>query len=138
MTLVVNGLLGARTITVDNVGAILPFGTIDTPGQGETVSGVITNWGRALTPPPALIPLDGSTLDVIVDGVAVGPPTFGLNRPDIAALFPGYANTSSAVGYFTLDTTALTNGLHTIAWIVRDSRGRAQGIGSRFFTVRNP
>ena len=131
-------LLGTRTIAVDNVAASLPFGTIDTPGQGETVSGVITNWGWALTPPLAFIPLDGSTIDVIVDGVAVGHPTFGLNRPDIAALFPGYANTNSAVGYFTIDTTTLTDGVHTIAWIVRDSLGRAQGIGSRYFTVRNP
>lgn len=35
-------------------------------------------------------------------------------------------------------TTTLSNGRHTIAWLVRDSAGRAEGIGSRFFHVYNP
>jgi DNA-binding beta-propeller fold protein YncE len=130
--------LGTRVIHVNNATATLPFGAIDTPGQGETVSGVITNWGWALTPPPANIPADGSTIDVLVDGTSLGHPTYGLDRPDIAALFPGYANTHSAVGFFTIDTATLTNGVHTIAWVVRDSLGRTQGIGSRYFTVFNP
>jgi hypothetical protein len=130
--------LGTRTIHVNHTTATLPFGAIDTPGQGEAVSGVITNWGWALTPQPANIPTNGSTIDVLIDGVVVGHPTYGLDRADIAALFPGYANTNSAVGYFTIDTTTLTNGVHTIAWVVRDNMGRAQGIGSRYFTVVNP
>jgi hypothetical protein len=37
-----------------------------------------------------------------------------------------------------LDTTALTNGVHTTAWGVVDNQGAAQGIGSRHFTVMNP
>jgi hypothetical protein len=41
------------------------------------------------------------------------------------------------IGYFTLDSTALANGVHTIAWGVTDSQGRAEGIGSRYFTVLN-
>lgn len=40
--------------------------------------------------------------------------------------------------YFTIDTTTLMNGVHTIAWVVRDSLGRTQGIGSRYFAVANP
>ena len=116
----------------------MPFGTLDTPSQGQTVSGTILNWGWALTPQPASISTDGSTIDVVVDNVVVGHPTFGLDRSDVASLFPNYANTHSAVGYFTIDTTTLTNGVHTIAWVVRDSLGRAQGIGSRYFTVQNP
>jgi hypothetical protein len=36
-----------------------------------------------------------------------------------------------------LDTTTLANGLHTISWGVTDSAGHSQGIGSRFFRVRN-
>ena len=130
--------LGARTINTSNSAATLPFGAIDTPGQGDTVSGVITNFGWALTPQPGSIPADGSTIDVVIDGAVVGHPTYGLDRSDIAGLFPGYANTHSAVGYFTIDTTTLTNGVHTIAWVLRDSLGRAQGIGSRYFTVQNP
>jgi hypothetical protein len=103
------------------------------------VSGTIVNWGWALTPGSGFtIPVDGSTIDVVIDGVVVGHPTYGLFRADIAALFPGYTNSDGAVGYFTIDTTMLSNGMHSIAWVVRDSAGRAAGIGSRFFHVFNP
>jgi hypothetical protein len=129
--------LGSRAIEARNSTATLPFGTIDTPRQGETVSGTIVNFGWALTPQPNVIPFDGSTIGVYVDGVLVGRPVFNNYREDIATLFPGYANSNGAVGYFMLDTTTLSNGVHTIAWGVIDSAGNAQGVGSRFFTVAN-
>ena len=85
-----------------------------------------------------MIPPDGSTIDVLLDGVVVGHPTYGFARSDIQTLFPGYANTDGAVGYFVIDTTTMSNGLHSIAWIVRDNTGATQGVGSRFFSVANP
>ena len=94
-------------------------------------------FGWALTPLPASIPTNGSTVSVYVDGVAVGPAVYNQYRADIATLFPGYANSSGAVGYCVIDTTTLANGLHTIAWSVSDSLGRAEGIGSRYFWVFN-
>jgi ELWxxDGT repeat protein len=131
-------LLGSRSITCANATATKPFGTIDTPGQGETISGTSYRvYGWALTPPPAAIPTDGSTIQVFVDGSPVGHPTYNLYRADIAALFPGYANSDGAVGYLDIDTTALANGLHTIAWAVTDDLGRSDGIGSRYFWVQN-
>ena len=149
--------LGTKTITVNNAAATLPFGAIDTPGQGATVSGTVTNFGWALTPPtagcpaadqPCIIPVNGSTIFVYVDGVSLGSPVYNLARCDVDQLFPGYANSGSTncalngtspgpVGYFNLDTTTLANGVHTIAWSVTDNAGRAQGIGSRYFTVEN-
>ena len=56
-------LLGTRRIVAANATSIKPFGTIDTPGQGETVSGTIVNFGWALTPQPKIIPTDGSTIE---------------------------------------------------------------------------
>src|SRR2546430_6548512 len=45
--------LGTRTITADNAHAAKPFGTIDTPGQGSTISGnAFVNFGWALTQNP--------------------------------------------------------------------------------------
>src|SRR4026208_1457185 len=38
---------------------------------------------------------------------------------------------------FSINPTALTNGLHSIAWGVTDSAGRVEGIGSRNFIVLN-
>ena len=130
--------LGTRTITVDNAHASKPFGTIDTPIQGGTVSGnAFVNFGWALTQNPYLIPADGSTLTVYVDSLPVGHPTYGQYRPDIASLFPGLANSSGAVGFYYIDTTQLANGVHTIAWSVSDNANRTDGIGSRYFTVQN-
>ena len=130
--------LGAHAITVDNVHAAKPFGTIDTPAQGGTVSGnSYVNFGWALTQNPYAIPTDGSTISVIVDGVAVGHPVYNNYRSDVANLFPGLANSNGAVGFFYIDTTALANGVHTISWNVFDNAGRGDGIGSRYFTVLN-
>lgn len=131
--------LGTRTIHVDNDNAVKPFGAIDTPLQGGTAAGSgYINWGWALTPQPKKIPEDGSTIDVYVDGVNRGNPSYNLYREDIATLFPGYANTNGAVGYFYLDTTAYADGVHTIQWTATDNEGSTDGIGSRYFTIQNP
>jgi hypothetical protein len=37
----------------------------------------------------------------------------------------------NALGVAGLDTTALSNGVHTIAWIVTANNGETDGIGSR-------
>jgi len=130
--------LGTHTITVDNVHASKPFGTIDTPPQGGTVSGnAYINFGWALTQNPYCIPTDGRTLTVTVDGVALGHPAYNQSRSDIATLFPGLCNSNGAVGFFYLDTTTLANGMHTIAWAAYDNQGRGDGLGSRYFTVQN-
>ena len=130
--------LGTRTILVDNVHASKPFGTIDTPGQGDTIEGnAYVNFGWALTQNPYCIPNDGHTLNVFIDGVILGHPTYNQKRSDIATLFPGLCNSNGGVGFFSIDTTKLANGLHNIAWAVTDNQGRGDGIGSRYFTVQN-
>jgi len=130
--------LGTKTIHCDNANAVKPFGAVDTPTQGGTASGSsFINWGWVLTPQPNSIPTNGSTIDVWVDGVNLGHPAYNIYRSDIAALFPGYANSNGAVGYFYLDTTPYTNGVHTIYWTAADNAGNTDGIGSRYFTVQN-
>ncbi len=128
--------LGTKTIHCDNAHAVKPFGAIDTPTQGGTAAGSnFINWGWVLTPQPNHIATDGSTINVYVDGVNLGHPNYNLYRSDIATLFPGYANSNGAVGYFYLDTTAFANGVHTIQWTARDSGGNVDGIGSRYFSI---
>lgn len=130
--------LGSKTIVCDNANATKPFGAIDTPRQGDVVSGSsYVNFGWALTRSPNKIPVDGSTITVWVDGQAVGSPVYNQYRNDIARLFPGYANSDGAGGHFYLDTTQYADGIHTISWSVTDDAGNTDGIGSRFFTVRN-
>jgi Leucine-rich repeat (LRR) protein len=130
--------LGIKDITCDNANAVKPFGAIDTPGQGGTASGSsYINWGWALTPQPNSIPSDGSTINVWVDGINLGNPTYNIYRADIASLFPGYTNSKGSAGYFYLDTTSFSNGVHTIQWTVTDNAGNTDGIGSRYFTIEN-
>ena len=132
-------LLGTRTISAANSSAMTPFGAIDTPDQGaDTAGSGYVNFGWALTPQPKMIPLDGSTINVILDGVSVGPLTsYNLYRPDVSGLFPGLKNSGGPVGYRVIDTTALSEGVHAIAWVATDDAGKATGIGSRYFTVQN-
>jgi len=136
-------LLGTKTIACDNAHAVKPFGTIDTPTQGGNASGnPFLNFGWVLTPMPKTVPKDGSTIDVFVDSVKVGnlataPNVYNQYRVDVASSFPGLNNSSGPVGAFFLDTTKLTNGVHTIFWIATDDAGQADGIGSRYFNVVN-
>ncbi|MCP4214936.1 MAG: BACON domain-containing protein [bacterium] len=131
-------VLGTRTLVCNNKDAVRPFGAIDTPAPGATVSGSdVKNNGWVLTPPPNKIPEDGKTIMVWVDGANVGNPVYNLFREDIAALFPDYANSGGAGAKFHMDTTTYDDGMHTIAWIAVDSAGNVDGIGSRYFTIRN-
>lgn len=132
-------LLATRTIVVNNAAATAPFGAIDTPAQGATVSGsAYTNFGWVLTPQPKLMPFDGSTISVYIDGAPIGPLTqYNFFRSDVSGLFPGLKNSGGPVGFRTIDTTALTEGVHTLSWIAFDDAGVGSGIGSRYFTVNN-
>lgn len=140
-------IAGAITVSVNNAASALPFGTIDTPMQGGTASGTAyVNFGWILTPQPNIVPIDGSAVTVYIDNQPVGHPAYNFSRCDVS--FQGLRNSGSTdcakngtlpgpVGFFTMDTTKLTNGLHTIQWGVSDSGGHVTGIGSRFFIVQN-
>jgi hypothetical protein len=115
-----------------------PFGAIDSPTQGGSASGSsFINWGWVLTPQPNHIPIDGSTIKVYIDGVKKGHPHYNKYRKDIAELFPDYANSNGAAGYFYVDTSVFANGVHTISWTATDSDENTDGIGSRYFTIDN-
>ena len=136
-------LLGQRTITVANSTAVDPFGAIDTPGQGETVTGTVNNFGWVLmrggVGDPHADPPHGGAVSVVIDGLIVGSPTGWVSRPDLASLFPKaqFDGVDNALGVYTFNSAAYQDGVHTIAWLVVASNGRAAGIGSRFFTTVN-
>jgi len=84
-----------------------------------------------------MIPVNGATIYVWIDGEIAGNPVYNNPRPDIAALFPDYLNSNGASGYFYMDTRGYENGLHTIQWSVTDNAGNSDGIGSRYFNILN-
>lgn len=130
--------LGSKSITVSNNTATRPFGSIDTPTYGQTVSGSFFNFGWALTPnaTPSCTITNGNVY-MSIDSGTLAPVSYGDNRTDIAAAFPGFSNGGGAGGNFLLNTSTLTNGTHQIGWYVVDSCNRAEGVGSRFFNVLN-
>jgi len=136
-------LLGTKSITCNNSARTLPFGTIDTPPQGGTISGSsYVNFGWALTPKPKTIPFDGSTIEVYIDSVRAGsvgaaPNVYNQYRADVAGAFPGLNNSIGPVGAFYIDSTKYENKVHTLSWIVADDGGAADGVGSRYFEIQN-
>jgi hypothetical protein len=133
-------LLGSRSINCTNKTATRPFGAIDTPGQGDTISGsAYANFGWVLARGTTLAHPPFGAVSVVIDGVLGSSPVGWVSRSDLTAAFLAskYSGVGSALGVSTLDTTALTNGVHTIAWIVTANNGEADGIGSRYFTVAN-
>ena len=133
--------LGTKTFTAANSTATTPFGAIDTPDQGGTVSGTVTNFGWVLSRGPRRAdPPGGGTVQLVIDGaVTATVPTGWSSRQDLSALFPAadYPGIGTALGVASFDSTTLSNGVHTIAWLVTDNAGGAAGIGSRYFTVSN-
>ncbi len=134
-------ILGTKAITCGNSSATAPFGAIDTPGQGATVSGNVTNFGWVLAPAPRRAdPPSGGVVRVAIDGlISSAIPGGWSSRSDLTALFPAasFPGIGNALGVASFDSTALANGVHTISWIVTDNLGAASGIGSRYFTVAN-
>ena len=112
----------------------MPFGAIDTPGQGDTVTGSVNNFGWVVSPGNRRAdPPSGGIVNVFIDGLPLGSPFGWSARSDLTALFPvgQYPGIVNAQGVFTFDSTALTNGVHTISWGVTDNVVGAAGVGSR-------
>jgi hypothetical protein len=128
--------IGTKTIIVNNNMATKPFGSIDTPTVGGDASGPNFGWG--LTPKvngAATCKIPSNGIQVSIDSGPLQPVVYGDARADIAGAFPGFSNSAAAGGHFIFDWSTLTNGLHTIGWLITDDCNRADGVGSRFFNV---
>ena len=132
--------IGSKTITCSNSVAIKPFGAIDTPAQGAVISGATyPNFGWVLARGPVLAYPPHGTVQVVIDGVFGAFPGGWASRADLTSLFAAatYPGVTNALGVSTINTTALADGVHTIAWVVTDDSNHSDGIGSRYFTVDN-
>lgn len=149
------------SLTFNNLSRTQPFGTIDLPSVGGIAFGSdYNNEGWILTLGPNNIDVTQNQpcrnggglnrIDLFLDGVTVPLANnqtcrFGNARPDVQATFtgpgfnayPAFGNLPNVGVRWTVDTTQITDGLHQIAWIVRDSNGDQDGVGSRFYTVAN-
>lgn len=101
-----NGVIAtiSRNINVTNLPAM---GWIDSPSPGTVISGAYNVSGWLL---------DGSgvkQIDVLVDGIQQGQAVYGDSRPDVYNVFPRY-NNKNAGYHYSLDTSTLSSGTHTI------------------------
>jgi hypothetical protein len=131
--------IGSKSLVVSNNTATKPFGSIDTPAIGGD-PGTSPNFGWGLTPKvngAATCKIQSNGVQVSIDSGPLQPVVYGDVRSDIAGGFPGFSNTSAAGGHFIFDWSTLTNGPHTIGWLITDDCNRADGVGSRFFNVTN-
>jgi len=115
-----------------------PLGYVDDPSNYKIVDGIFPVVGWALD-------LDGvRKVRILIDGVAqvdavrgVDYAEYGYPRPDVAAVYPNYANAINSGFRFYLDTTRLSNSEHDLLVEVTDFRNNIQSAGTRRFLVDN-
>jgi len=147
------------SITMDNDAIAKPFGTLDTPAEGATVSGMVANSGWALTPDTnttggdgddILIPTNGSSMVVFVDGAPVSTVTYNQCRvgtnptpagefcvDDIASIFGNPTPQETGTPRFTNPTRHrnLDAGSGAIGSYVMDVSGLTSGLHTLAWSV---
>jgi hypothetical protein len=107
------------------------FGTIDAPAVNANISGtsyITSGWTIGGVPV--------TSVNVYVDGALKGSATLGTPRPDVVAAWPAIAQVNCGWDY-SLDTTKLVNGAHTVDIHIVDSSGREELLPPVPVTVSN-
>lgn len=108
-------------------------GDIDLTLRGLLYHGVIQVTGWALD-------WEGvQSVQILVDGNAIGTAVYGIPRPDVlqTSFYPGYPNLLFPGWRFDLDTRIFDNGEHFLDVIVTDVHGATTYIGRRRFVINN-
>ena len=139
-----NGVVNARAYlilgnfdTIKNqahwlMNSIPPFGVIDTPADGATVSGskvTVNGWA-----------LDNKGIKQIVakiDESTTVPLNYGSSRPDVCKVWTGYPMCNNVGYHGTIDVSGLDkNCKHLLEIIATDSDGNTRTIARRLLTVK--
>jgi Bacterial Ig domain/Beta-propeller repeat len=111
-----------------------PTVVIDSPRSGATVSGTVTLAGWAIESTSSTVGTAISSVQVNVDGVAVGTAAYGVSRPDVCAAYPGRSGCPNVGFTFAWNTVGLATGSHTISVSATDS-GETPAVGLASITV---
>jgi len=108
------------SLTVTVSGLPPPVVYIDSLTSGATVSGAVTVSGWAIDNPTGSGTAIGS-VQVRVDGKAVGIATYGTPRPDVCGIYPGRPGCPNVGFTYQLNTTSLSAGSHTVTAVATDT-----------------
>jgi hypothetical protein len=116
-----------QTVSAPDIFA--PAGATDQPSPGSTIGGVtaVSGW--------TFDDVNVSRVEILLDGAADGPASYGSPRPDVADTYP-HAPTN--IGYsYSLDTTKYSDGPHTLNVQVTDSSGNVAVLADVVVNVSN-
>jgi hypothetical protein len=105
---------------VSNQPPMPPSIHIDFPAQGNSVSGTVSLSGWAVDNTSFIGTAIGS-VQVLVDGQPVGIATYGVNRPDVCAAYPGRPGCPNVGFAFEWNTAGLSSGTHTVTVSATDT-----------------
>jgi archaellum component FlaG (FlaF/FlaG flagellin family) len=126
---------GSNSVTVIVSGAA-PHVNIDLPGANEAVSGTILVTGWALDNLTEIgTAINPNSLQVKVDGYIYGSATYGGDRSDVCAVYPGRVGCPNVGFNFELNTAPLSPGAHTITVSATDTDAPTPDTGSANVTV---
>ena len=106
--------------------------TIDVPSQAAltmtNLRGTAVVYGWTITNDSSAV----QSVQVSVDGVPNGVATFGVSRPDVCAAYPGRTGCPNVGWSYSLDTTRLSNGQHTLEVTTTTTAGKRATRGAPF------
>jgi N-acetylmuramoyl-L-alanine amidase len=118
-------LIGPRMIQLVNGGNLAPFGFLDLPQEGSVIGTAVEIGGWALDDRGV------ARVELLVDGVLVGSAFYGISRPDVAIVFPGYPNDPLAGFVSLMNTSGLSAGTHFLVARIFDVQGLSTDLPAR-------
>ena len=124
---------GRRTVQISNGDNQSPFGSLDQPDASGTYNGTgviaVVGWAADA---------DGvARVDIQLDGQNMGSAMYGDARPDVGATFPDFPAALFSGYISNLDTTRVTDGVHTLTVTAVDRLGMSKLIGRRVIQILN-
>jgi hypothetical protein len=118
-------LFGPRVVQLVNGGNLAPIGFLDLPQEGSFIGTAVEIGGWALDDRGI------SRVELIVDGSLVGNAFYGIARPDVAAVFPGYPNAALSGFVSLMNTSGLSAGTHLLVIRIYDVQGLSTDLPAR-------